>query len=119
MGELDGVRGLVPSNFLGDAPDQYGNQGPTANSVAQRSLNSRGRGMSGPGARGPPPPERNNMNPMGMNQRGGPQQQRRGMNFLFLLFNHIRQNIFQCFFIVLNKLTIFHTSKITNLICVV
>jgi hypothetical protein len=61
MGELDGVRGLVPSNFLTEAPDQYGTQQPTANSVAQRNLsNNRGRGL-GPGARGPPPPPRDAM----------------------------------------------------------
>lgn len=81
MGEIDGVRGLVPSNFLSEAPDQYGTQAPTAGSVAQRQLNSRGRGI-GPGARGPPPPPRDNMGMgmgmgMGMNQRGGPQ--RKGM----------------------------------------
>lgn len=76
MGEIDGVRGLVPSNFLSEAPDQYGTQAPTAGSVAQRQLNSRGRGI-GPGARGPPPPPRDNMGMgmgMGMNQRGGPQR---------------------------------------------
>ena len=63
MGELDGVRGLVPSNFLTEAPDQYGTtQQPTANSVAQRNLNNNrgGRGL-GPGARGPPPPPRDSM----------------------------------------------------------
>lgn len=69
MGELDGIRGLVPSNFLADADTHQG--GPTASSVAQRSLNSRGRGggiMTGPGARGPPPPPRDMM---GINQRKG------------------------------------------------
>lgn len=71
MGELDGIRGLVPSNFLQDAdPHQQG--GPTAANVAQRSLNNRNRGMSGAGAgaRGPPPPPRDNMMG-GMNQRKG------------------------------------------------
>lgn len=68
MGELDGIRGLVPSNFLTDA-DQHSQGGPSAASVAQRSLNNRGRGI-GPGARGPPPPPRDNM---GMNQRKGTQ----------------------------------------------
>lgn len=68
MGELDGIRGLVPSNFLTDA-DQHNQGGPSAASVAQRSLNNRGRGI-GPGARGPPPPPRDNM---GMNQRKGTQ----------------------------------------------
>lgn len=62
MGELDGIRGLVPSNFLAES-DGHNQGGPTASSVAQRSLNNRGRGgmMSGPGARGPPPPPRDNM----------------------------------------------------------
>lgn len=27
MGEIDGVRGLVPSNFLADAQDQYAQPG--------------------------------------------------------------------------------------------
>jgi RIMS-binding protein 2 len=72
MGELDGIRGLVPSNFLTDADTHQG--GPSASSVAQRSLNNRGRGgiMTGPGARGPPPPPRDgNMMMGGMNQRKG------------------------------------------------
>ncbi|XP_038119786.1 uncharacterized protein LOC6032738 isoform X5 [Culex quinquefasciatus] len=69
MGELDGVRGLVPSNFLTEAPDQYSNQGPNANNLAQRTLNNasnRGRGI-GPGGRGPPPPSGGLG---GLNQRG-------------------------------------------------
>lgn len=71
MGELDGIRGLVPSNFLTDADTQVG--GPNAANIAQRSLNNRGRGgiMTGPGARGPPPPPRDNMMMGGMNQRKG------------------------------------------------
>ncbi|XP_050088853.1 uncharacterized protein LOC126573072 isoform X6 [Anopheles aquasalis] len=75
MGELDGVRGLVPSNFLTEAPDQYSQQGgPAGNNLAQRTLNSssnRGRGI-GPGARGPPPPPRDAMmgGMGGMSQRG-------------------------------------------------
>lgn len=70
MGELDGIRGLVPSNFLQEADPQQG--GPTAANVAQRSLQNRNRGMSGPGAgvRGPAPPPRDNMMG-GMNQRKG------------------------------------------------
>lgn len=54
MGELDGIRGLVPSNFLTDAPDDYGEGGTSA----QRGGHRGGRGH-GPGARGPPPPPRN------------------------------------------------------------
>ncbi|KAJ8956072.1 hypothetical protein NQ318_016524 [Aromia moschata] len=70
MGEIDGVRGLVPSNFLTEAPDQYGGAGggqtsqqqqqgggvggPTARGGQQRGR----RGVQGRGARGPPPPPR-------------------------------------------------------------
>lgn len=89
MGELDGVRGLVPSNFLTEAPEQYNNQpgGPAGMNAAQRNVAGRGGrsvGPPGPGARGPPPPPRDNMVPGGlnqvnqmnqmnqMNQRGGP-----------------------------------------------
>lgn len=69
MGELDGVRGLVPSNFLTEAPEQYNNQGGAAgmNSAQRNTAATRGRGQ-GPGARGPPPPPRDNMGPGGMNQ---------------------------------------------------
>lgn len=56
MGELDGVRGLVPSNFLTDAPDDYGEGGTSV----QRGGHRGGRGH-GPGARGPPPPPRNDL----------------------------------------------------------
>lgn len=90
MGELDGVRGLVPSNFLTEAPEQYNNQsgGPAGMNSAQRNVAGRGRGQGpGAGARGPPPPPRDNMGPgplnqtnqlnqmnqmNQMNQRGGP-----------------------------------------------
>ncbi|XP_050317259.1 RIMS-binding protein 2 isoform X10 [Bactrocera neohumeralis] len=66
MGELDGIRGLVPSNFLAEAPDQYNNQmGP----AGRGGLSQRGRGQ-GPGARGPPPPPRDNMMPGMTGQRG-------------------------------------------------
>jgi hypothetical protein len=73
MGELDGIRGLVPSNFLADADTHQG--GPSASNVAQRNLAGRGRGMApgmgppGPGAIGPRPPPRDMMG--GMNQRKG------------------------------------------------
>lgn len=74
MGELDGVRGLVPSNFLADADSQQG--GPSASNIAQRNLTGRGRGIAGPGmnppgpgAIGPRPPPRDMMG--GMNQRKG------------------------------------------------
>lgn len=70
MGELDGVRGLVPSNFLADAPDQYNNQMGPGGVAGRGGLSQRGRGQ-GPGARGPPPPPRDNMMP-GMGGRGQP-----------------------------------------------
>lgn len=61
MAEIEGVRGLVPSNFLTEAPDQYGAGGgqssmqqPPGPTGMQRGA---GRGH-GPGARGPPPPPR-------------------------------------------------------------
>ncbi|XP_060532977.1 RIMS-binding protein 2 isoform X3 [Cylas formicarius] len=66
MGDIDGVRGLVPSNFLTEAPDQYGPQGagvsgmPGGQTSSQGNRGGRGganRGV-GPGARGPPPPPR-------------------------------------------------------------
>ncbi|KAK0167291.1 hypothetical protein PV327_004709 [Microctonus hyperodae] len=50
MGELDGVRGLVPSNFLADA-------GPNKGQQQQGGRRPPGQGQ-GPGARGPPPPPR-------------------------------------------------------------
>lgn len=75
MGELDGVRGLVPSNFLTEAPEQYNNQSGNASTSglnAQRNQNStnasitatqrnNSRISTGPGARGPPPPPRDNI----------------------------------------------------------
>jgi len=67
MGELDGVRGLVPSNFLAEAPDQYGNQMMPGGPNARGGLSQRGRGQ-GPGARGPPPPPRDM--PSAAGQRG-------------------------------------------------
>ncbi|XP_034952674.1 uncharacterized protein [Chelonus insularis] len=50
MGELDGVRGLVPSNFLTEA-------GPNKGQPPQANRRPPGQGQ-GPGARGPPPPPR-------------------------------------------------------------
>lgn len=73
MGELDGVRGLVPSNFLTEAPDQYNNPPGSAGTGGmniQRNPNSTSAAVNlnqrnslpaqptGPGARGPPPPPR-------------------------------------------------------------
>ncbi|KAI5632354.1 variant SH3 domain-containing protein [Phthorimaea operculella] len=67
MAEIDGQRGLVPSNFLTDANDQYGAQqggqgGPgRAGAPGVPGGAGRGRGApTGPGARGPPPPPRDN-----------------------------------------------------------
>ncbi|XP_030756116.1 RIMS-binding protein 2 [Sitophilus oryzae] len=60
MAEIDGVRGLVPSNFLTEAPDQYGPGGqPNQGQTSGRSNQGIQRGV-GPGARGPPPPPREN-----------------------------------------------------------
>ncbi|KAG8236810.1 hypothetical protein J437_LFUL014076 [Ladona fulva] len=81
MGELDGVRGLVPSNFLTEAPGPQGPGGPGGMGVGpppqpgsdyngSRRGGREGRGGDmgnydrtrtrghGPGARGPPPPPR-------------------------------------------------------------
>lgn len=58
MGEIDGVRGLVPSNFLTEASEQYG-AGQTSQQGGPMRGGQRGRG-AGPGARGPPPPPREN-----------------------------------------------------------
>lgn len=58
MGEIDGQRGLVPSNFLTEAPDQY-SAGQSSQGVSSMRGGQRGRGI-GPGARGPPPPPREN-----------------------------------------------------------
>ncbi|CAG5047664.1 unnamed protein product [Parnassius apollo] len=87
MAEIDGVRGLVPSNFLTEANDQYG---PSANTSqgggpgvagmasgrggapgSTPSVPGAGRGRGappGPGARGPPPPPRDNVVPAPRNQ---------------------------------------------------
>lgn len=77
MGELDGVRGLVPSNFLTEAPDQYG-AGNTSGAVGVTSIggvNAAGRGRGGrghgPGARGPPPPPRDGRAARGGKGNGG------------------------------------------------
>ncbi|CAG9861506.1 unnamed protein product [Phyllotreta striolata] len=66
MGEIEGVRGLVPSNFLTEAPEQYAGGGQTSQQQQQQQQQQqagqrgqRGRGV-GPGARGPPPPPREN-----------------------------------------------------------
>ncbi|XP_073948157.1 RIMS binding protein isoform X5 [Choristoneura fumiferana] len=66
MAEIDGVRGLVPSNFLTEANDQYAGPGqPSQGGVGgSRGAAGRGRGAPpGPGARGPPPPPRDNVQP--------------------------------------------------------
>lgn len=58
MGELDGVRGLVPSNFLAEAPDQYQQTGGQTNTPQGRVQQRPAQRGHGPGARGPPPPPR-------------------------------------------------------------
>lgn len=67
MGEIDGVRGLVPSNFLTEAPEQYG-AGQTSQSQGSMGRGQRGGRGIGPGARGPPPPPRDNT---GRNRKQG------------------------------------------------
>ncbi|CAH2093659.1 unnamed protein product [Euphydryas editha] len=81
MAEIDGMRGLVPSNFLTEANDQYGPAGQAGQGVgagggrtamAGTSVSGggqgRGRGVpTGPGARGPPPPPRDNVAPASRN----------------------------------------------------
>ncbi|KAJ0173196.1 hypothetical protein K1T71_011372 [Dendrolimus kikuchii] len=80
MAEIDGMRGLVPSNFLTEANDQYAPAGQSSQGGAGRGRGA-GMGMSmgmgagstgavggaggvpGPGARGPPPPPRDNVGP--------------------------------------------------------
>lgn len=64
MGELNGVRGLVPSNFLTEAPPDYeggarggGRRGGPGMAPHLGPPDHRGR-PPGPGARGPPPPPR-------------------------------------------------------------
>ncbi|XP_052738774.1 uncharacterized protein LOC112051556 isoform X3 [Bicyclus anynana] len=75
MAEIDGVKGLVPSNFLADATttSDYVPQIPPGVGVvggrpavtgANPGGQGRGRGPPpGPGARGPPPPPRDNVAP--------------------------------------------------------
>ncbi|XP_039298084.1 RIMS-binding protein 2 [Nilaparvata lugens] len=64
MGELEGVRGLVPSNFLTEAPPDYPNQGQgQSQGQTSQGQTSQGRRGQGPGARGPPPPPRDVMPP--------------------------------------------------------
>lgn len=68
MGELDGVRGLVPSNFLTEAPTDFSNGGGPPSRGPIHALRGSGRSVPierghGPGARGPPPPPRDGMLP--------------------------------------------------------
>lgn len=101
MGELNGVRGLVPSNFLTEAPHEYGDGrggrrggGPPVGPPDHRR--PPGPGMTKlrfvrkkirlliqhlqflfSGARGPPPPPREGAPMMGPSQgRGGPRKGR-------------------------------------------
>ncbi|XP_050668383.1 peripheral-type benzodiazepine receptor-associated protein 1 [Leptidea sinapis] len=91
MAEIDGVRGLVPSNFLADTNDQYAagqsNQGPPGGRGMGPSTSApgvdpgRGRGAPpGPGARGPPPPPRDNVAPAQRNhhRKAASEVERRG-----------------------------------------
>ncbi|ODN02009.1 RIMS-binding protein 2 [Orchesella cincta] len=60
MGELNGVRGLVPSNFLTEAPLDYetGARGGGRRPMPPHLGPPDHRRPPGPGARGPPPPPR-------------------------------------------------------------
>lgn len=76
MGEIEGVRGLVPSNFLTEAPADFSNgagppkgHGPRV-SPGRPAPADRGHG---PGARGPPPPPRE-----GLSHRTDPRDRRKG-----------------------------------------
>ncbi|CAG7722268.1 unnamed protein product [Allacma fusca] len=66
MGELNGVRGLVPSNFLTEAPLEYdsGGRGGRRGPPPHLGPPEHRRGP-GPGARGPPPPPRDGPPPHG------------------------------------------------------
>lgn len=83
MGEIDGVRGLVPSNFLTEAPEQYG-AGQTSQSQSNMGRGGQrgGRGI-GPGARGPPPPPRDST---GRNRKQGIVITFHLFSFFFYLF---------------------------------
>lgn len=87
MGELDGVRGLVPSNFLTEAPADFTNGAGPPRGPAGGHGSRAGPGRPtptdrghGPGARGPPPPPREGMPP-----RMDPRDRRKGMCLLLLL----------------------------------
>ena len=96
LGEVDGVQGLVPSNFLQeveDTPDEMAGHrphhaGPSAgnrNVIRPLSSRNRNRGI-GPGAQGPPPPPRDGMPP-----RGDVRDRRKGIyenRVLFFLRSH-------------------------------
>jgi len=78
MGEIEGIRGLVPSNFLTDAPAEYssgGGGGPGREELLRRGQDFSSRNRAAPrpgGGRGqqPPPPhslqrDSNQLNPGG------------------------------------------------------
>ena len=79
-GEINGVRGLVPSNFLSEITDDYNQQmgskhyqlrsnQPITRYQGANSSNNAVSG-SGMGARGPPPPPRDNQNVRGLRKTG-------------------------------------------------
>lgn len=83
MGELDGVRGLVPSNFLTEAPPDFTNgagpgRGPAGGSRGGGSRPAPSDRGHGPGARGPPPPPREGLPP-----RIDPRDRRKGMYMFY------------------------------------
>lgn len=69
LGEVDGVQGLVPSNYLQEIEEFADEAGPSqpgppsrGGPVRPMARGDRNRGH-GPGARGPPPPPRDGMPP--------------------------------------------------------
>lgn len=79
LGEVDGMQGLVPSNYLQEVEEFPEDAGPHHSGAGNRNVirpiaqRDRNRGH-GPGARGPPPPPRDGMPP-----RGDPRDRRKGM----------------------------------------
>lgn len=78
LGEVDGMQGLVPSNYLQEVDEFPEDAAPHHSGQGNRNVirpvqRDRNRGH-GPGARGPPPPPRDGMPP-----RGDPRDRRKGM----------------------------------------
>ncbi|XP_063587934.1 microtubule-associated protein futsch-like isoform X3 [Penaeus indicus] len=76
MGELGGHRGLVPSNFLQDAPQDYADDHRSRRDTLDPRDRAPPPGQSGrgpgPGAHGPPPPPRPDQRDRRKGYEGGP-----------------------------------------------